>query len=101
MDAIFKQEVLDTLNANSTAKWLLHEIQNLKRAFPEPFEVEMPRLKNQARHSMEDTLDNLYSVFFDILGQEWDEDTTYQVYDFIDTSVEIEIDGVTLTAKEA
>jgi len=79
MEQKIKQEVLAILNANSTAKWVLFEIQNLKRAFPEPFDFEMPRLNNRERYSMEDTIDNLYSVFFDILGQEWDEDTSYQV----------------------
>jgi len=103
MEQKIKQEVLNSLNANTPAKWVLFEIQNLKRMVKDPSKLGITQKdKNglEYTHTLEDTINNLYSILFDILDKEWDKDLRYEIYDFIDTSVKIEIEGVRIFIKE-
>lgn len=98
-DFDIKEEILK----RPTACWILFEIQNLKAMFHDPDAVGTERVGkdgNVYQHTLMDTIDNLYSILFDILDIEFTEDESYRVYDYIDTQLKISLEGLKFKLEE-
>jgi hypothetical protein len=89
--------VIGKILKNSTACWLLFEIQNLKAMVDDPDDFGCIRLNkagSEYTHTMTDTIDNLYSVFFDLVDLRLTEEDYCTAYDFIDTEVKLTLNGL-------
>jgi hypothetical protein len=83
---ITPEDINRAILGNYSACWLLWEIQNLKKIV-DPDDVLL--VENEIKHTLADTIDNLYSVFFDLLDMNLTEEDAYEAYDYIDTGIEL------------
>lgn len=59
--------IIEKLNENKPAQWLLFEIQNLHRTFPEPDDIV---IEAPFPHTLYDTIENLGGVLYNMLDLE-------------------------------